>query len=668
MEKTNQALYEILYTDRAKVVDGGIQYRSKNKYNGLFQSKASIKSLLGCLDSSIKNEKKTRDYPESEVFMTAILSIYERIYSKYDQTGIFKEEKGMIIDYLENLKHEIGEDYNQLFIKAFLRKNPFELKLYKNLGFEDLKEESFGMLFETFYDKPDNIPNEEVFKGKEQDLCFLLSLAGRKGVLKYLIDNNYTNKEEYKEMMSDQIEYLWQFYYYGVAISNEDNSLKPLVEQEREKYLLEFFDCKDFIYLYKKGIINLNQLSENVSIFDVCNSTYNHLDEYDPENPSENSVFELGENKEALEQILNLYFFSENELMEVLGSKEYKQKVNDDTSDIIWLSYLSGLISIDNLKKLENTNTHGYYKYLNIDKVISKYLNPDHLILSELELKNQDKIGLKKYFTFDKIIEIINDKKVSPNQREKRIEFLNTYIRNIYEENGINFEEEIVKEQINQSEQNNVEQNIINLYDIGLINDETLFKSNISTDKLVEYYIDKRTQSEISDNNDKGKNVLFKLSEQGKVDIIDVIDILQKSSPHSDKEEDDCINDVYGMVGRKELSINIIKDYLEGEKKSDITTEILEKYDSGLLDTESVKELSVLFDYNLIQNLYNEGRIEYETLKGILDEDKAKEVDEKYDIYGKIEELKKNGGIQGIEVDYNYTGIKRKRRHRKNRT
>ena len=325
MEKTNKVLYEVLYTDRARVIDGEIQYKSKNKskYGWLIECKRSINSILGCLKESIESEKITRDYPESEVFMTAILSIYERIYS----------------------------NYNQLFIKAFLRKNPFELKLYKNLGFEDLKEESFRMLFETFYDKPDNIPNEEVFKGKEQDLCFLFSLAGRKGVLKYLIDNNYTNKEEYKEMMSDQIEYLWQFYYYGVAISNEDNSLKPLVEQEREKYLLEFFDCKDFIYLYKKGIINLNQLSENVSIFDVCNSTYNHLDEYDPEN----SVFGLGENKEALEQILNLYFFS----VEDFNSNRFKKhEINSLTFMQIHILTFYNIVSGSGQIRVVSYNSH----------------------------------------------------------------------------------------------------------------------------------------------------------------------------------------------------------------------------------------------------------------------------------------------------------------------
>lgn len=583
--------------------------------------------------------------------MEMMLIIYEKISTTLAPVTELEVVRKKIEESMKELKQVMGKEYNKFLAFPFVHlneKSPRTKMIFQNLktnGLRKLTTENFELLFDKFFDQDTDL-------SRERGAVWMASeLIADKKVIDFLIDRKYVTKDDVRMIVSLSKSAIYENVFYGGRLWLLGKDAPRLTGKKKKLHIKEYCHPAVFGNMYKEGKISLKELSEILSHNEILSMMYHQDVDEVPD-----------EVKKDVEEIRGSYF-SGDEIVELFKSKEYKESLREELSHIIWYRYVSGLFSVENLRELSQIKFSNGNRYFKLNRLAEFYNDlENHPILNELEEDYLKPEPVKAFFTFDEIAQDID------SGDEDIITFLNTSIRSVYENDGIDFEGGIINA-ISKSENKN--ERFSNLYENDIIDSSKLLETGIPKEDLIELY--KRIFEKGKQESDaeakreyerKAKELLYEMSKSGVIDFIDVMDIVEQTVEEfngNDDNEENEINYIFRMVNSEELSPKILLDYYKDDDKDEVTETLFRKHNEEIFSNQMMNNLQELFSYDMIQKLYNVGEIDFSDLKEILGIEKAKEIDQRYDIIGKINSLIENGGIIGIEPEHFSSGTGKKR-------
>lgn len=311
-----------------------------------------------------------------------------------------------------------------------------------------------------------------------------------------------------------------------------------------------------------------------------------------------------------------LYGYIQKEIqLEILGKKIYSK----DASMINWRFFEEGYWTLDELRTIENFN------YLNINVIIKEYLKQQQRkIKTELD-ENQsiNEAKLLEFFTPEYVRNKINDK----NLQEDTKLFFRNELKKIYSDNERSLNTELIKNVKiqNEDDEESRHRELIKLYELGLIDISDLKQGEISEEYLVNYY------------KNKGSNVELFIDFYNN-GLVSGDTVLEEFGEDTDK--------VFEMI-KSGLDASAIKGWFS-------TKELIKYWTSEKISRADLVKLKDDISLSDLEELYLSETIKFTDLygfvqDGIITEEDADEINEKFDLCEAIAKLRARG-IKGIKT------------------
>lgn len=312
-----------------------------------------------------------------------------------------------------------------------------------------------------------------------------------------------------------------------------------------------------------------------------------------------------------------LGILDKEEMIEIL-IKNRKSYNKGTTTDLLWELYEREYFNLDEIKKIAS------YGYIDINKIIKNYTEErSRKIKFELEKAKVSDEKMVEYLSPNQIILYKNNPDAIS---EESMSFIKNDLKDIYGNLQRDYEAELIEEEKKSTEDKELAKlKCLNLYKDGFISLDSFGPGELSEEDIISFY-----------NKQKDDTIIIDAFNHSILSNITTFEIL-----------DDGKDKIFSHIENDGLNPQILTEFCS-------TAELVKAFKEGSISINTLVALKESIKIEDIERLYKSKEISlallnYFTKNGLIDEEKAEEIKDSYEILVDFEKLRERGVVEGLD-------------------
>lgn len=305
------------------------------------------------------------------------------------------------------------------------------------------------------------------------------------------------------------------------------------------------------------------------------------------------------------------------EIVDIL-IKNRKSYNKGTATDLLWELYEREYFNLDDIKKVAG------YGYVDINKIIKNYNEErSRKIRFELEKAKVSDEKIAEYLSPNEIIAYKNN----PNDiSEESMTFIKNNLKGIYANLQRDYEAELIEEEKRSTENKELAKlKCLNLYKDGFVSLDSFGQGELSEEDIISFY---RKQ--------KDDTIIIDAFNHNILSNITAFEIL-----------DDGTDKIFNHIQNDGLNPQILTEFYS-------SVELINAFKQDLITIDTLVAIKECIKIEDIERLYKSKEISlallnYFTKNGLIDEKKAEEIKDSYEILEDFQKLREKGAVEGLD-------------------